>query len=169
MTIEQLGSIGELVGAIAVIGSLLYVGLQMRQNSKIVRSATATAATEISNNVYTPVISDPVMAEIAIRGMRDPNALDGVEMLRFTAHWQNSFIVLQNWFYQWKEGNLDGDIWAGWSQVFCDLYTTPGIKQFWERRKGYFASPFVAYCENTLFEGEPTPGYIPLSVQSNQD
>jgi hypothetical protein len=165
MTIEQWGAIGEVIGAVAVVCSLLYVGLQMRQNSKSVRSATATAATEISNNVYTPVIRDPELAEIAIRGLNDPNELNSVEMHRFTAHWHNSFIVLQNWFYQWREGNLDGDIWAGWSQVFCDLYTTPGIKQFWERRKGYFAAPFITYCESTLFQGEPTPGYIPLSSQ----
>ncbi len=38
MDILELGAIGELVGGVAVIGSLLYVGIQIRQNTRVVQS-----------------------------------------------------------------------------------------------------------------------------------
>ena len=38
MDIMELGAIGELVGGVAVIGSLLYVGLQVRQSNQLNRA-----------------------------------------------------------------------------------------------------------------------------------
>ena len=41
MTIMELGALGEFVASLGVIGSLIFVGLQMRQN-------TATLSTSVS-------------------------------------------------------------------------------------------------------------------------
>ncbi len=38
MDIMELGAIGELVGGVAVIASLVYVGLQVRQNTRQLQS-----------------------------------------------------------------------------------------------------------------------------------
>ena len=40
MSLEALGNIGEFVGALAVVISLLYLAAQMRQNSPLVRAST---------------------------------------------------------------------------------------------------------------------------------
>ncbi len=41
MNIMELGAIGELVGGVAVIGSLIYVGLQVRQSTEQTRQSNA--------------------------------------------------------------------------------------------------------------------------------
>ncbi len=46
MDIMELGAIGELVGGVAVIGSLIFVGLQVRQNTRQMQLQTATAVAE---------------------------------------------------------------------------------------------------------------------------
>ena len=38
MTIESLGSVGELIGGVAVVISLVYLAIQVRQNSKTTRA-----------------------------------------------------------------------------------------------------------------------------------
>ena len=43
MDIMELGAIGELVGGVAVIASLIYVGLQLRQNTSATRAASLAA------------------------------------------------------------------------------------------------------------------------------
>ena len=43
MDIMELGAIGELVGGVAVIASLLYVGLQVRQTNQINRAESVRA------------------------------------------------------------------------------------------------------------------------------
>ena len=164
MTIEELGAIGDFVGGVAIIISLIYVGFQIRQHSRAERSTTAQAATEMVESVYVPVMNDASLADLTIRGMEDPTSLSPVEMARFTSHWQNGFFTLQNWYYQHRAGNLDNDIWAGWSQVFTDIYTTPGIQYFWERRRQYFAPKFRDYLEKDLFLKTPTPNYRILAI-----
>ena len=51
MDIMELGAIGELVGGVAVIASLVYVGLQVRQNTVTMRAASHHAITELFNTV----------------------------------------------------------------------------------------------------------------------
>ena len=46
MTIQDLGSIGELVAAIATIATLAYLAIQIRQNTHTVRAAATTAHIE---------------------------------------------------------------------------------------------------------------------------
>ena len=40
MTIQDLGSLGELIAAVATIATLAYLAVQVRQNTRALRSAT---------------------------------------------------------------------------------------------------------------------------------
>ena len=46
MSLTDLANIGQVIGAIAVVISLIYVALQIRQNTNAVRSATAQSVHE---------------------------------------------------------------------------------------------------------------------------
>ena len=49
MSILELGALGEFIGAIAVVISLVFVGLQVRQNTKMVKAQTAAVDRQVSN------------------------------------------------------------------------------------------------------------------------
>ncbi len=55
MTLEQLANMGEFVSEIAVIASLIYLALQIRQNTKSVRSSTLLDNTAIWTNLLTQI------------------------------------------------------------------------------------------------------------------
>ena len=44
MTLSDLGSIGELIGGVAVVVSLIYVALQIRQNTRAIRASSHQSA-----------------------------------------------------------------------------------------------------------------------------
>ncbi len=52
----ELGAIGELVGALAVIGSLVYVGLQIRQSNRLEKAESVRATTRdyVSTRCWKP-------------------------------------------------------------------------------------------------------------------
>ena len=54
MTLEDLGNIGEFVGAVAVVVSLLYLAVQIRQNSRLLRSAASQAAASLMLGLLEP-------------------------------------------------------------------------------------------------------------------
>ena len=62
MTLQDLGSIGELVGGVAIIVSLLYVGIQIRQGTKATQAAT--------NQAFSAQYSEQIL-QITREDMRD--------------------------------------------------------------------------------------------------
>jgi hypothetical protein len=46
MTLNDLANLGQIIGAIAVVISLIYVAFQIRQNTAAIRSATAQTVHE---------------------------------------------------------------------------------------------------------------------------
>ena len=164
MALEQLANIAEIVGMLVVAVTFIFLTLQMRQNTKALRSAAAQSAHEMAEAIYHPLIADAGLTDIVLRGMSDPATLTAVETARFTSFWQNGFFTLQNWFYQRKEGVLDEGIWGGWSKILTDVNTTPGIQTFWQRRRQYFSDDFRKYLETDLFLRKPSPDYRPLGT-----
>ena len=67
MTIETLGSLGDFLGGLAVIASLLYLAVQIRQNTKAIRSSSYHQAAEQTWNYCLAVAGDASLAEILAR------------------------------------------------------------------------------------------------------
>ena len=164
MTLEQLANIAEVFGMLVVAITLIYLTIQMRQNTKALRATAAQSVHEMAEAIFHPIMMDAALADVVIRGMRDPATLSEVETGRFTAQWMINFFVWQNWFYQWRHGALDEGIWLGYSKILTDVYQTPGIRRFWEQRGHYFSDEFRAYLEADLFTRQPTPDFTPLGT-----
>ncbi len=67
----ELGAIGELVGGVAVIATLLYLALQVRQNTLETRVASSQALTDSINQVNLAISVDANRASITRRGRED--------------------------------------------------------------------------------------------------
>ncbi len=164
MSLENLANIAEVFGMLVVAITLIFLTLQMRQNTRALRSTTAQGAHEMAEAIYHPIMMDAALADVVIRGMRDSDVLSEVETARFTAFWQDGFFTFQSWFYQWRAGTLDAGIWTGWSKIITDVHQTPGIRNFWQQRGHYFSDEFRAYLEADLFTRQPSPDYRPLGT-----
>ena len=107
MNWEAVGAVGEIVGAIAVVITLIYLARQMRQNSSALRSTTAQSANEMAFSVYNPIVANEYgLADILLRGLRDPELLSDLEMARFTANWQAHSLLGRTSFINIKMGIL---------------------------------------------------------------
>ena len=169
MSLEQLANVAEVFGMLVVAITLIFLTLQMRQNTRALRSTTTQNANEMAVAIYNPIVADAGLADLLLRGLRDPGALTDVETARFTAHWQNCFFTWQNWFYQRHEGELDSGIWSGFSSLLGDVFKTPGIQDFWKKRRHYFSDGFRGYLETELLATEQTPGYQILGASAGSD
>ena len=57
MTIQDLGSIGEMVGAIAIVATLAYLAVQIRQNTRTTRATNFHNLIE-NNSAFTSMIGE---------------------------------------------------------------------------------------------------------------
>jgi hypothetical protein len=92
------------IGAIAVVISLIYLALQIRQNTNAVRSATAQTVHEHFSNWYNLVAADAELSRIAANGLRDYASLSERDGVRFISSFMAFLSYSQNAFLKWREG-----------------------------------------------------------------
>jgi hypothetical protein len=68
MSIQELGSLGELVAAIATVFTLVYLALQIRENTKIVRSEASRSIRSDGAATFRMIAGDAIVAELFNRG-----------------------------------------------------------------------------------------------------
>ena len=83
MTIFELGALGEFVGAILLFTSLIYVGLQIKQNTSVTRIASMHSAIESSVEFGKLLVNDQKLSDLFWRGMADPTLLENKEQRTF--------------------------------------------------------------------------------------
>jgi hypothetical protein len=89
LSIQDLGSLGELIAAVATLATLLYLASQIRQGNKALAESTSGAINASYASINTRISSDAEFAELFIRGRQDLDALDPVELERFRAFVQD--------------------------------------------------------------------------------
>lgn len=166
MTLSDLADLGQVIGALAVVISLIYVALQIRQNTNAVRSATAQTVHEHFSSWYNLLAADAELSRIAANGLRDYASLSEQEKVRFVATFMSFLLYSQNAFLKWREGLLKPALWLAWEQVMMNLFGAPGGKALWTERHYLFGGEFRRYIENDLMKREPHPDAKPLGAFS---
>jgi hypothetical protein len=150
---EALGAVAELLGALGVIASLIYLAVQIRQNTTAVRSSTYQALTDSSMNFSALVAGDPSLTLLFDLGMSDFLALDHEEQVRFGFLMQSYVRMLENSFHQHRDGMLDEERWVRPSRTLKNAATQPGFVQWWQSSRTPFSPAFEAYVREEIESG----------------
>jgi hypothetical protein len=103
MTIEQLGSIGELLAAIATMATLIYLAIQIRGSNASTRAEARRSMDIDSHETIRKIAGDPDVAGMFMKGLVEPEALKPEDSFRFTLL-MSHFFSLQD--TSWKEVRL---------------------------------------------------------------
>ena len=156
MTIQDLGSIGELIGAVAVVISLGYLAVQIRQNTKTVRTSTYQAFLDSSRSDTELILAHPHLERIFRLGRRDPNELTDDERPVFRMLLGQLLLNYEIMFLQHRHGVIDEDFWRGRQEGLRALLFQPGVGQWWAGGapllRRYFAPEFRELVESILDE-----------------
>jgi len=164
MNWDAIGAISEMIGALAVVISVIYLAFQIRQNTKqleqnertsIAASVSASSTTYRENRQYIYTSAD--VAEIQLRGMSDPEALDKVERYRFRLMMSN--FVDANWdmYSQTVMTGFSPETWqTQGSRAIRRILGTPGGLWFWREFRAEYPEVFRAEVDRMLAPGLKT-------------
>ncbi len=145
MTLEDLGNLGELIAAIATLGTLIYLAMQIRQNSESVRvNAGQTILTSL-NTALQSASSSPQQARVLILGQTDFYSLPEDEQAQFIVWIFAWFRVLEQAYHYHKKGILDDEVWDGHISHLTQILKSPAIKGWWEIRHNFFSDAFQEF------------------------
>jgi hypothetical protein len=131
MSLEDLGNIGEFVAAIAVIVSLVYLAVQIRQNTRTVRASTYQAVLDYSSRAVELVLANPHLERVYRVGRRDPSQLTEDERPQFRMLIAQFLTVYETMFLQYRCGILDEEYWSRRLGALTNLFSQPGIREYW--------------------------------------
>jgi len=162
MTIQEWGAIGELIGAIAVVASLVYLAAQIRQNTKqlsLSMQATELAAFErnvaAGNHVREMFIVNPEITELYLRGVRSYKDLADGEKLRFDMIISNMFSEFQGAYVRNLTYRHDPTDFEGSKRTLDRLLRRRGIRDWLSRNEPDWRPEFAALVEERLRRLDP--------------
>jgi hypothetical protein len=99
--------IAEAIGAIGVMGSLIFVGLEVRQNSTATRAATNAAVADTYRQMNALIASSPELAQAMVAMGESPEEASDVDKVLVLGLWRGIFHSWQNVHRQWTDQTLD--------------------------------------------------------------
>src|SRR5215510_16273166 len=147
MNINTLSVLAQLVSAIGVILSLVYLGIQIRQNTRAVRNSTHHALTLTRLDYIALVTQNPDLSRILRIGMQDLIQLTEDERHRFHLLMYYLFSAGENFYYQHRQGVLDTEQWERWGDTLRYYFTQPGIRAWFETSPIPFAASFAEFLK----------------------
>jgi hypothetical protein len=155
MNWEALGAVGEIVGALGVIISLIYLASQIRTQNRESRLAAATEWTSQWSNFVGSLAENPRLAEVWIKGLRDFSSLNESEVIQFSSQAGRFFRVAEGLHDQYAQGRLAPKTWRGIGRTIEDVMCYPGVKKWWPTRSHWYSEEFTAYVKPFFDSADP--------------
>ncbi len=159
MNWEAIGAIGEIMAAAGVIGSLVFVGWQMLQNTNALHTATSHSHMEIYTSLSMSIAENRELATLWSSGLADFSSLDDVDRVRFLAVASSAFRYYETSYVQHSKGNLDDELWNNIEKQLRDMTATPGVVSWWELRRHWYSVRFSSLVESLIASDSGQPLY----------
>ncbi len=152
MTIQDLGSLGELIAAIATVATLVYLAIQIRQNTTSSRTATYQNIVSTGIELGITFARDESFADLFARGAAQPEHLTKAEAIRLRGHISSVFRCYELVFHQFEQGAIEADVWAGWRLNMVRFLRLAAYRQAWERTRDEYPTRFRREADLALEE-----------------
>ena len=155
MNWDAVGAVAELLAAAGVIASLIFIGMQVRQNTRSVRAATYDSLVRSNGEWLNSLINDSELAasfEGAVGSWADVEESERPRVMylltQLFRHWENAF-------FQQRQGTLDAGLWATWERIILSYFHQPGIQAWWQLRHHAYSTDFQAFLEQSDLPATP--------------
>ena len=146
ITLRTAVDVAQLIGALAVLIGLIFVGVEVRRNTAAVQASTNQQITDSSSGFLMHIAADSQMTRIWREGRADPDQLKGEDATRFALLMRAWWVRMQNAFSQWERGTLTDNDWRGSASIICAMRKTDrGIAASFEDVRPLLSRGFVEF------------------------
>jgi hypothetical protein len=144
MNWDAIGALGELAGATGVVLSLVYVAVQIRDNTRSQQAATYHAMISAKNQVNLQISTSDYAPLILLKGSKDYRGLEVEERHRFNLLMRSILGVCEDIFVQYSKGFSDIQDHDINMKMVRDLLKQPGIEHWLSQNRHLFRKEFLS-------------------------
>ena len=150
MTLQDLGSLGELIAAIATVATLIYLAIQIRANTVVSKAEARRTTRLISSRVNLAIVKDSDIARILGAGLGDVSKLDPEEWVRFSFLMGEVIGYCAATYDDVRAGILSEEDFESQNLIVTQFLATPGGHKFWEQFGPTFPKGFREFVQREV-------------------
>ncbi len=156
----ELAAVAEVVSAVAVVVTLIYLAIQVRHskesldaNTKAIRGQVISDVTKNVQDHMSMAVQGHNLADI-IKKMASGEEMDPDDALLLDMFLTAVFVARQNEYYQWKQGLLDDSVFRSLHHITLTILGATSGKYWWQNEgRHLMSSEFVEFTEKLVEQG----------------
>jgi len=148
MNWDAISAISEVLGAVAVVASLVYVGRQVSQNTAMMRVAASSETLERDHGLVLPLIESEELAEIWLKGDHRLDELSEANRQRLLLFERRAITLWHHNFQLRLQSLLSDAVWHYQNEMIKFLCHRQSMRQAWGIFKSTFEPGFQAYVDD---------------------
>ena len=147
MTLNELGSLGEFMSGLAVVVTLVYLAIQIRHNTRAVRSSMHQDMVEATLRVAESLSDNADVGLIVLKADEDYDNLTAGELLRFEAYAERVFGNFESVYYSYRNSMIEEDLWVSWESSCLADISRVGMRRFWQDQRPLHLRDFMDFID----------------------
>jgi hypothetical protein len=165
MNWEMLTALGQLAAVCVGIPSLIYLAVQIREQTKERRQSAVNVLTAQWGDLTCALHDSAELSAIFLRGVQSFADLDAVSKLRFSAFLNTFLNHVEAMYFAHSEGLLTASAWGKIDRTLSDFIAYPGIQQWWETRRHWHTDVFARVVDEIIAKGNKPKAYSTYNLR----
>jgi hypothetical protein len=146
MELQEIYFIAEIAAAIAVIGSLIFVGVQLRQSTAATVVGNSQAMVQVRTTLAMALATNSELAALQQQGLH-PDVREAIGpkpgQNQIGVWIMATFRSTEVWFLQWRDGQLSDELWQGNRAALKGFFRShQSVSDYWATSRDVFAPGF---------------------------
>lgn len=144
--LETCARVAEIAGAIAVVVSVIYLAVQINDNTKLLRSQAHFNAINLGQRPLELMVQNQDLADVVIKCDSDPGAVSAANWLRCGNYYFMQFNAWEYFYYQRGDEAIPIELWNGADAYYRSMVATnAGFGRSWTEIEDTYDEPFRSY------------------------
>jgi hypothetical protein len=160
---EMIGAVGEILGALGVLASLVYLGTQIRSNTKSLQAASLQHVLDGPRDwFFKPMSTSDETSLIFIKGLKSLDLLEENENIRFWCLLIDQCFQAQQSMQLYERGLLEKVDYEAWVQWTATLLRSPGGAEMWKQISPVITPTIAKVINEELDQNPDGPSVVEL-------
>ncbi len=157
MTLNDAYLISQILAAVLVAPTLLYLALQVRQNTMQMRANAAHQYLDANKDLNLALIANKQAASVYRRGSEDFDTLDDDEKTQFFFYSGQYYQAFSTMYSLWADKMLSDEAWHPIRKHLISMMAMAGTRHVWDSwARGGLPDDLIAYVDRIAGSGEAT-------------
>lgn len=152
MNWDAIGAIGEIVGAAAVVISVIYLARQIHRQTDESKIAATRELSAHYDELVSLVMNNEKLLSIYAKGIQDYDSLEGDDRVRMSFYFIRAFRMMEQWYIHRTREKVDEIYFSSTKFAERKFVSFPGVRQWWSTSSDLFGPGFCEYVENEIAE-----------------